>query len=88
MTTEQFKEEIAKQIRQVSGQEEDPGFVITLRNYVLGLVKHHGTAEPAAMQKKLKEFLEDNTASFVTWCAFQTRLEHLRDAFAPDLVAQ
>lgn len=68
VTYEQFRDEISSQIRRVSGQEEDPGFVVTLRNYVLGLVKHHGTAEPAAMQKKLKEFLEENTTSFVTWC--------------------
>jgi hypothetical protein len=69
VSLEEFREEIAEQIRRLAGQEEDPGFVSTLRNYVLGLVKHHGTADPAAMQKKLREFLEGNTTEFVRWYA-------------------
>jgi hypothetical protein len=67
VSLDDFREVIAEQIRRLAGQEEDAGFVATLRNYVLGLVKHHGTTDPAAMQKKLREFLEGNTTEFVRW---------------------
>ena len=69
VTHAEFQEAIDSQIRQLTGQEEDPSFVSTLRNYVLGLVKHHGASDPAQLHRHLREFLEGKTAPFVAWCA-------------------
>ena len=68
VTHAQFQEAIDAKIRDLTGQEEDPSFVMTLRNYVLGLVKHHGAEDSAQLHRHLREFLEGKTAPFVDWC--------------------
>ena len=68
VTHAQFQEAIDARIRDLTGQEEDPSFVMTLRNYVLGLVKHHGAEDSAQLHRHLREFLEGKTAPFVDWC--------------------
>ena len=74
MSLEHFTNDLDARIRQVSGQQGDNDmpeleFVSTLRNYVIGLVKHHGSNDTSVLHGLLREFLEDATTPFVRWCA-------------------